>query len=76
MATEIFKKFDADNSGGIDKEEAREMFLDQLKKSGSTLIKFDQVQFDKFFSAADTNRDGVISFDEAKAFVKNFMVKV
>lgn len=42
IANAIFKKFDADNSGTIDKEEARDIFMDQLKKSGSTLIKFDQ----------------------------------
>ena len=40
IADTIFAKFDADNSGTIDKEEAKEIFIDQLKKSGSTLIKF------------------------------------
>ena len=42
IAEEIFSKFDADESGTIDKAEAKEIFIDQLKKSGSTLIKFDE----------------------------------
>ena len=75
IAQEIFKKFDADNSGTIDKEEAKEIFMDQLKKSGSTLLKFDEAQFEEFFSKADANKDGEISFEEAQEFVKKFMLK-
>ena len=31
IAQEIFDKFDADNSGTIDKEEAKEIFMAKLK---------------------------------------------
>ena len=31
MAEKIFEKFDADDSGTIDKEEAKAIFMEQLK---------------------------------------------
>ena len=46
IAKAIFDKFDADDSGTIDKEEAKEIFIDQLKKTGSTLVKFDENLFE------------------------------
>ena len=38
MVDLIFTKFDADNSGGIDLEEARPIFIEELKKTGATKI--------------------------------------
>ena len=32
IAADIFAKYDADNSGTIDKEEAKQIFVDILKK--------------------------------------------
>ena len=65
MANELFAKFDADNNGTIDKEEAKEIFMMQLRKSGSALIRFNEERFLEWFNAADENKDGVISHEEA-----------
>ena len=65
----IFKKFDADNSGTIDKEEAKNIFFDELKKTGATKLQFNQETFDAFFNQADENNDGEISREEAGKFV-------
>ena len=38
MVDALFTKFDADNSGGIDLEEARPIFIEELKKTGATKL--------------------------------------
>jgi len=38
MAKDIFNKFDADHNGHLDKEEAKNVFMDQLRKSGMSKI--------------------------------------
>ena len=74
MVDFIFAKFDADNSGSIDKEEAKPIFIEQLKKSGATKLKVDDAVLEEYFNKADTNHDGVISREEAKAFIMQYML--
>ena len=42
ITKKIFEKFDADNSGTIDKAEAKTIFMDELKKGGTTKAVFDE----------------------------------
>ena len=74
MVEFIFAKFDADNSGSIDKEEAKPIFIDQLKKTGATKLNVDDAILEEYFNKADTNNDGVISKEEAKAFIMKYMM--
>ena len=68
----IFTKFDADNSGSIDMEEAKSIFIEQLKKSGATKLKVDDSVLEEYFNKADTNNDnGSYSSEEAEAFCLN-----
>ena len=69
MVNAIFAKYDADNNGEIDKEEAKIFFIDQWKQSHETLA-FDQNKFDGWFAKADANNDGKISREEATNFIK------
>ena len=55
--------------------EAKELFMEQLKKSNTTKLTFDEEAFNKWFSLADVNNDGSVSFDEAYDFVKSFLLK-
>ena len=58
MVDAIFTKFDADNSGGIDLEEARPIFIEELKKTGATKLKVDDNVLNEYFQKADLNKDG------------------
>ena len=49
MVDMIFAKFDADNSGGIDLEEARPIFIEELRKSGATKLKVDDKVLNEYF---------------------------
>ena len=49
MVDAIFEKFDADNSGGIDLEEARPIFIEELKKTGATKLKVDDNVLNEYF---------------------------
>ena len=75
IATDIFKNFDSDKNGHLDKNEAKGVFSLFLKNSGSTHIQFDKERFDKWFAKADENKDGFLSYNETLNFVKKFMIK-
>ena len=49
--------------------------MEKLKGQGSTLIKFNEEQFEDWFNQADTNQNGVIDMNEAQAFVRKFMMR-
>tara|TARA_B110001450_G_C17233715_1_gene324559 strand:- start:271 stop:465 length:195 start_codon:yes stop_codon:yes gene_type:complete len=49
MVDMIFAKFDADNSGGIDLEEARPIFIEELRKTGATKLKVDDAILNEYF---------------------------
>ena len=70
----IFDNFDADKSGTIDKAEAKNIFVHEMKKAGVTKLTFDEEQFNKWFEKADTDGNNSIDFDEALAFVKKFIL--
>ena len=74
ITKKIFEKFDADNSGTIDKAEAKTIFMDELKKGGTTKVVFDEEAFENWFKLADVNGDGSVSFEEAEKFVAGFMM--
>uniref|UniRef100_A0A0N5AYA8 EF-hand domain-containing protein n=1 Tax=Syphacia muris TaxID=451379 RepID=A0A0N5AYA8_9BILA len=62
----IFRKFDADGSGYISKQE----FLDYVRSTENT--RHDEyTDADKVFRSLDTNRDGTISFEEFVDVVVN-----
>ena len=64
MASEIFKKMDANGDGGIDKAELKAALA---KKSGQGP---DAAKVDKIFAAADANGDGKIDASENETQVK------
>ena len=74
MVEDIFAKFDADNSGGIDLEEARPIFIEELKKTGATKLKVDENVLNEYFQKADLNKDGVISKEEAELFIGTYLL--
>jgi Ca2+-binding EF-hand superfamily protein len=75
IATKIFNKFDADHNGTLDKDEARPLFIDYLRKAHATKLVVDDAVLTKWFDIADINRDGVISVEEAAQFVDTYMLK-
>ena len=58
IAKEIFAKFDTDHNGSIDKEEAKAIFMHELKQTGQAKIVFNEKMFEDWFSKADANHDG------------------
>ncbi|EQL36136.1 calcium dependent mitochondrial carrier protein, variant [Blastomyces dermatitidis ER-3] len=58
----LFKSIDHDQNGHLDKEELRTAFAN----AGLTIPK---KKLDEFFTDVDTNRDGVITFDEWRDFL-------
>ncbi len=74
MVDFIFAKFDADNSGSIDMEEAKPIFIEELKKTGATKLKVDDAVLEEYFKKADLNKDGVISKEEAAIFIGTYLI--
>ncbi|KAI9761023.1 MAG: hypothetical protein M4579_001286 [Chaenotheca gracillima] len=58
----LFNSIDRDNNGKLDKSELQAAFL----RAGLAVPKS---KLDQFFEEVDTNRDGVISFDEWRNFL-------
>ena len=75
MVDLIFGKFDADNNGSIDMEEAKPIFIEELKKSGATKLIVDDKVLEEYFKKADLNNDGVISKEEAAIFIGTYLMK-
>ena len=76
ITDKIFEKFDEDNNKAIDKEECKAIFIQVMKEMHATNLAVKDEQIAAVFDAADTNKDGVISYDEALAFVTNNMEKL
>ena len=74
LAKQIFDKFDADHNGSIDKEEARPIFIDYLRKAHVTKLIVDDAVLAQWFDKADLNKDGVISTEEAAIFIETYML--
>ena len=64
MAKDIFEKYDTDHNGTLDREETKCFFLDQLRQLGMKENEVTDEQFEDGYNKADTNKDGVVSFDE------------
>ncbi|KAI4214853.1 MAG: hypothetical protein LQ351_002566 [Letrouitia transgressa] len=58
----LFKSIDKDHNGQLDKEELKSAF-------GRAGLVVSNSKLDQFFSEVDTNRDGVISFEEWRNFL-------
>ena len=71
MVARLFIKFDADQSGQLDKREAFRLLNHVLVSQGQKSASF--TTFLNFFNKYDINKDGVISQHELTIFVKNFL---
>ena len=74
MVDLIFSKFDSDKNGSIDMEEAKPIFIEELKKSGATKLIVDDKVLEEYFKKADLNNDGVISKEEAAIFIGTYLM--
>ena len=74
MVDLIFGKFDSDKNGSIDMEEAKPIFIEELKKSGATKLIVDDKVLEEYFKKADLNNDGVISKEEAAIFIGTYLM--
>lgn len=75
MVESIFSKFDADQNGSIDKQEARPLFIAEIKKAGETQINISDEVLNEYFNKADLNQDGKITKEEAAIFIGKYMIK-
>ena len=75
MVDQIFTKFDIDRNGSIDREEAKPIFIEVLKKSEATKIVVDENVLNEYFSKADLNQDGKITREEAAIFIGSYLIK-
>jgi hypothetical protein len=66
MSQELFKKLDADGSGGISQEE----FLLGFKKRQDTTGSI-SMDADRIFEKLDANKDGVIDYSEHEAAIND-----
>ena len=74
VAEAIFEKFDADHSGAIERDEAKEIFTEVLKKMQVTKINVTDDMLTQWFNIADANKDGKISKEEAEVFVRDHLM--
>lgn len=64
---EIYKKYDTNHDGCLDREETRELLNGVLKEQGRTVNEHD---LEEFINAADSNRDGKIQKNELMQLYK------
>ena len=62
------------NLENVDMEEARPIFIDNLKKHKATKLTVTDAELHDWFEKADLNKDGVISVDEAAIFVDKYFL--
>ena len=72
-ARKIFKSYDIDGSGYIEKNEMRKPLLDFMALTGVKKSEVSEEDLNKTIDDAikdlDTNKDGKLSFDEFKEFI-------
>ena len=66
---DIWKTYDKDNSGFLDKGETRQFVKNTLTEMGET-GDFSETDFDACFKEFDKDGNGTISKDEMKIFIK------
>ena len=69
---QIWKKFDADKSGKLNRRETLKFINAWMEYRGRPSVT--SRQFNQFFAKFDVNKDGYISKTEMLTFVKLFMV--
>lgn len=67
---DIWKEYDKDGSGRLDKEETRKFVQDTLSMMSGSIIALSDVDFDAGFKDFDKNGSGVIEKDEMVNFIK------
>ena len=66
---DIWRDYDADCSGELDKEETRKFVFDTLKEMSDD-CQFSQDDFEKCFKEFDTDGSGTIEKNEMVNFIK------
>ena len=66
---DIWKTYDKDNSGFLDKEETKEFVKNTLTEMGEN-GEFSESDFEACFKEFDKDGNGTISRDEMKVFIK------
>jgi Ca2+-binding EF-hand superfamily protein len=69
IISKIWKNYDRDNSGFLDKPESREFVKNALTEMGEN-GEFSEADFDVCFREFDTDRNGTIAKDEMRLFIK------
>ena len=74
MAQDVFEKYDVDHSNYIERDEAKKLILDILKKHRVDKVNLTDEKLDIYFKAADLNGDGKISLEEAEIFFRDHLL--
>ena len=70
----IWKNFDDDHSGELDKEETRN-FLKTVLENCPPPNNYDESKFEATFIEIDTNGDGMVDKQEMITFIKKLMIE-
>ena len=70
IVRQIWERHDTDNSGALDRDEARRMLESTTCTSFGMSAKLDEAEFEATFAEIDANGDGVIDYREMVAMVK------
>ena len=66
---DIWRDYDADGSGELDKEETQKFVFDTLKEMSDD-CQFNEADFEKCFTEFDVDGSGTIEKDEMVLFIK------
>ena len=67
---DIWKTYDTDNSGSLDKEETKKFVTQTLSEMQDADGNIDADEFEKTFKEFDKDNSGTIERDEMAAFIK------
>ena len=76
LVDNIWKKYDTDGNGVLDKEEVRQFVADFVGSSGASGAKAEQQAddaFDEVFKAFDEDNSGSVDKEEVTAFIKKLL---
>lgn len=71
VCEDLWKKYDSDNSGSLDKEEALKFVAEVCGASGGNDV--DKTEFETFFNDLDKDGSGTLEKDEIKKFIKELV---
>ena len=66
---EIWRKYDDDGNGTLDRDEMKTYMQDMLLQMGS-YENFNEAEYERIFESFDTDGDGTISKEEMKDFLR------